>query len=206
MPDCFATGAFPEPVVFYSLSTGESNECGAQGREQMMRAKILPLSGKSSACELEPNRVSQALLSPADYLRRVENACLERGLRLTPLRTQLLQLIVAVARPIKAYDLLSEMTAINGATAPMTVYRTLAFLVEHGFVHRLESMNAVVGCRHPEVRHSVPFLVCEHCHAAFELEDDQIAGLLDTLARGRGFQPRAQTLEVQGLCASCGQA
>ena len=171
-----------------------------------MATNIFPVGAKRSADELRPSRLIQALLSPTDYLRRVERACQERGLRLTPLRTQLLQLIVAAARPIKAYDLVGEMTAINGVTAPMTVYRTLAFLVEHGFVHRLESMNAVVSCRHPEVRHSVSFLVCEHCHATFELEDDQIAGLLDTLAKGRGFQPRAQTLEVQGLCASCGQA
>lgn len=171
-----------------------------------MPTKTFLVSAKSSACGLEHSRVSEALLPPDDYLRRVETACVERGLRLTPLRTQLLQLIVIAARPIKAYDLLSEMTASNGVTAPMTVYRTLAFLVEHGFVHRLESMNAVVGCRHPEIRHSVPFLVCEQCHAAFELEDNQIAGLLDSLAKGRGFQPRAQTLEVQGLCYRCGQA
>lgn len=171
-----------------------------------MATKSFTVGGKYRSFALEHSRASEALLWPADYLQRVEKACLDRCLRLTPLRTQLLQLIVAAARPIKAYDLVSQMTAINGVTAPMTVYRTLAFLIENGFVHRLESMNAVVGCRRPELRHSVPFLVCEHCHAAVELEDNKIAGLLDVLAKGLDFQPRAQTLEVQGLCASCSQA
>ena len=169
----------------------------------MIREKTLQEGGSGGSCGRDREWISEPSLSPDDYLLRVKAACLKRGLRLTPLRTEVLRLIVAVARPIKAYDLVSEMTAINGTTAPMTVYRTLDFLVEHGFVHRLQSMNAVIGCRRPDVPHSVPFLVCEHCHVASELDDDQIAGLFETLARGQGFQPRAQTLEVRGLCATC---
>ncbi len=137
------------------------------------------------------------------YVQAVEKACDERGIRLTPLRAQVLGLIAEAGRPVKAYDLLDSMKALNGSSAPPTVYRALDFLLEQGFIHRLASMNAFVGCHHPHERHSVPFLICDGCHSAIELEDERITRLLDTQAKAMGFSPRAQTLEVHGLCASC---
>jgi Fur family zinc uptake transcriptional regulator len=140
------------------------------------------------------------------YVYAVEKACEERGLRLTPLRAQVLGLIAAAGKPVKAYDLLDSMKAENGSSAPPTVYRALDFLLEQGFIHRLASVNAFVGCHHPQARHSVPFLICDNCQAAIELEDERIPQLLDAQAKALGFVPRAQTLEVHGLCATCSEA
>jgi len=140
------------------------------------------------------------------YVHAVEQACAERGLRLTPLRAQVLGLIAAADKPVKAYDLLDAMKEENGSSAPPTVYRALDFLLEQGFIHRLASVNAFVGCHHPHERHSVPFLICDRCHAAIELEDEHVTGLLEAQAKALGFAPRAQTLEVHGLCAACADA
>jgi Fur family zinc uptake transcriptional regulator len=140
------------------------------------------------------------------YVHAVEKACEERGLRLTPLRAQVLGLIAAAGKPVKAYDLLDSMKTQNGSSAPPTVYRALDFLLEQGFIHRLASVNAFVGCHHPQARHSVPFLICDNCQAAIELEDERIPQLLDVQAKSLGFVPRAQTLEVHGLCANCSEA
>jgi Fur family zinc uptake transcriptional regulator len=140
----------------------------------------------------------------AAYVGAVEQACEARGLRLTPLRAQVLALVAAAGRPIKAYDLLDQMkSAAGGSTAPPTVYRALDFLLEQGFIHRLASVNAFVGCHHPQIRHSVPFLICDVCQNATELEDQAIPTLLESQARARGFEPRAQSLEVHGICAAC---
>lgn len=138
------------------------------------------------------------------FVAEVERLCGQRGLRLTPLRANALRLIADAGRPVKAYELLDQMKATHGAAAPPTVYRALEFLLEHGFIHKLSSINAYVGCHHPgSAQHAVPFLICDGCHAATELEDDQIVGALDARARALGFVPRAQTLEVHGLCAAC---
>ncbi len=137
------------------------------------------------------------------YVHAVEQACASRGLRLTPLRAQVLGLVAAAGKPIKAYDLLDQMKGESGSTAPPTVYRALDFLLEQGFIHRLASVNAFISCHHPQVRHSVPFLICDNCQNALELEDERIADLLDQQAKALGFTPRAQTLEVHGLCAAC---
>jgi len=138
-----------------------------------------------------------------DYVHEVEQACTERGLRLTPLRADVLRLVADSKKPVKAYDLLAQISESKAASAPPTIYRALDFLLENGFIHKLESINAFVACHHPSVQHTVPFLICDACHAAVEMEDEKISHLLDEKARALGFTPQAQTLEVHGLCASC---
>jgi Fur family zinc uptake transcriptional regulator len=145
----------------------------------------------------------QAKLKPDAYVRAVELSCKKRGLRLTPQRAQVLRMVVEAGKPIKAYDVLSAMIEANGDTAPITAYRALGYLVEHGFIHRLASLSAYVACSCPGHNHAVPFLICESCDGVFEVTDERIVVLLTALAKARGFQTRAQTLEVQGTCAVC---
>ncbi|MFN7782499.1 MAG: Fur family transcriptional regulator [Lysobacterales bacterium] len=142
----------------------------------------------------------------AAYLAEVAAVCRERGLRLTHLREQVLRLIAEADKPVKAYALLEQMRDERGPVAPPTVYRALDFLLENGFIHKLESINAFVGCHHPRQQHSVPFLICKRCLATVELEDEAVTRLLLQQARALGFEPHAQTLEVHGLCANCGGA
>ena len=145
------------------------------------------------------------------FVAAVERACHERSLRLTPIRARVLGLVADAGQPIKAYDLLEQIRAGNsvdgenaGAAAPPTVYRALDFLLANGFIHKLESVNAFVACHHPSTaQHSVPFLICDRCHSAVELEDLDVVAQLEARARSLGFQPQAQTLEVHGICARC---
>lgn len=142
----------------------------------------------------------------AAFLRVVERVSHERGLRLTPIRANVLRLIAEAGKPVKAYELLEWVRAGKGvgADAPPTVYRALDFLMANGFVHKLASVNSFVACHHPSShQHSVPFLICNSCHSAVELEDSQIVRQLEERARALGFKPQAQTLEVHGLCAAC---
>lgn len=141
----------------------------------------------------------------ASFVSEVEAACAERGLRLTPLRAEVLQLVAEADGPVKAYDLLDRMkSARGGVAAPPTVYRALDFLLEHGFIHKLASVNAFISCHHPRAnQHQVPFLICDGCQMAVELEDEQTARQLEAQARALGFQPQGHTLEVHGLCATC---
>jgi Fur family zinc uptake transcriptional regulator len=140
------------------------------------------------------------------FVAAVERACQERGLRLTPIRARVLSLIADAGKPVKAYELLELVREQKGvgADAPPTVYRALDFLMANGFVHKLESVNAFVACHHPNSdQHSVPFLICDRCHSAVELEDREVVAQLEARAKALGFQPQAQTLEVHGLCARC---
>ncbi|HEY3520221.1 MAG TPA: transcriptional repressor [Rhodanobacteraceae bacterium] len=140
----------------------------------------------------------------AGVVREVERASHERGLRLTPLRHQVLDLIARARKPVKAYDLLNSLRDTHAGAAPPTVYRALDFLLEHGFIHKLESINAFVFCEHPGESHQVPFLICDVCEGATELCDDgAVAGLIEKRAGTLGFRARGQTLEVHGVCRDC---
>lgn len=140
---------------------------------------------------------------PQGFVEAVARVSLERGLRLTPLRREVLELVAETGRPVKAYDLLDQLRQRHGNAAPPTVYRALDFLLEHGFIHKLESINAFVSCHHPAEAHQVPFLICDVCSGAQEVCDERVAEMIEAQARAMGFRPQAQTLEVHGVCKRC---
>ena len=146
---------------------------------------------------------SHHLEDAGSFVAAVEQVSEARGLRLTPLRKEVLELVAAAGKPVKAYDLLDQLRERHGNAAPPTVYRALDFLLEQGFIHKLESINAYVSCHHPAEAHQVPFLICDNCSSAQEVCDARVAELIEMQARAFGFRPQAQTLEVHGLCKRC---
>jgi Fur family zinc uptake transcriptional regulator len=140
---------------------------------------------------------------PGAFLAEAERECRQRGLRLTPLRRLVLELIAKSPHPIKAYELLESLKQRHGRAAPPTVYRALEFWLGQGFVHRIASQNSYVGCPHPTEPHPRAFLVCEGCQGVIELAEDRLSRLLTREASRHGFHARAQVIEVQGLCEAC---
>lgn len=137
---------------------------------------------------------------------KAESACAERGLRLTPLRRRVLELVWGSHEPIKAYDLLDRLRAEHRGAAPPTIYRALDFLRAHGFVHKIESRNAYVGCGEPGHRNTGQFLICRNCGEVAEIDDRNVAGQLQRRATELNFLVEHQTIEVAGLCAQCRDA
>jgi Fur family zinc uptake transcriptional regulator len=139
-------------------------------------------------------------------LDRAEALCEARGARLTGLRRQVLGLILEAENPTGAYDLLEMLRARRGPAAPPTVYRALDFLLEQGFVHRLERLSAFVGCIEEHGHghgHPAQFLICRKCGRVTELEDHELAHALASAARRVGFAVSGATIEAEGLCAAC---
>ena len=140
-------------------------------------------------------------LTEADVL------CAQKGLRLTALRRRVLELVWQSHKPLGAYDILAVLSELDGRrAAPPTVYRALDFLLENGLVHRISSLNAFIGCSHPEHPHQGQFLICRNCHAAIELEQKSISDAIVSSALGVGFTVEGQTVEVVGLCSGCREA
>ncbi|WP_083901391.1 Fur family transcriptional regulator [Azospirillum sp. B4] len=138
-----------------------------------------------------------------DALTRAHSLCEARGARLTTLRARVLELVWSSHKPRGAYAILEEMAVDGKRVAPLTVYRALDFLVEQGLVHRIESLNAYVGCPEPGQSHAGQFLVCERCGDAAELNDAAVANAITAGAAARGFRALRQTVEVLGLCPAC---
>ncbi|HEV7266715.1 MAG TPA: transcriptional repressor [Falsiroseomonas sp.] len=156
---------------------------------------------------------TEARRDPAvrEAVDRAEAACVARGVQFTELRRQVLRLVLESPQPIGAYALLDRLRADRPGAAPPTIYRALDFLQEQGLVHRVERLNAFVGCAGPEAHHSCghghdhphQFLICGRCGATAEICDDRVAKAVAEAACAAGFVPSRTTVEVEGLCAAC---
>ncbi|MGI9515241.1 MAG: Fur family transcriptional regulator [Anderseniella sp.] len=106
--------------------------------------------------------------------------------------------------PLSAYTILDQLRD-DGFRAPLQVYRALDKLVEFGMVHRLESLNAFVACRHPgcDDHETIAFMICETCSQVDELSDDALANRLKLLASDASFALKKTTIELRGICRSC---
>lgn len=136
-------------------------------------------------------------------LETAEQVCRDRNLRFTATRRRVLELVWDSHKPIGAYDILEALGRESRAAAPPTVYRALEFLIEAGLVHRLDSLNAFVGCPDPRKRHAGQFLICMRCRTVTELSDPEIDALIARKAAAGGFEAVRQMLEIEGLCNLC---
>lgn len=134
---------------------------------------------------------------------QAEASCQAQGLRLTRLRRRVLELVWSRHEPVKAYDILDTLRAEHRGAAPPTVYRALDFLLAHGLIHRIESLNAYVGCGEPGTAHGGQFLICRRCGSVAEMDDPEVTELLARKAGTVGFQVDSETIEIKGLCTDC---
>ena len=127
---------------------------------------------------------------------------------LTPARQRALDILTQANRPVGAYEMIDLMADADGKRpAPVSVYRALAFLLDHGLAHRLESKNAFVVCGHSHgAEEPVVFLICEDCGEVKEATSAGLARELSALAAEAGFQARSRVVEIAGRCARCAGA
>ena len=136
-------------------------------------------------------------------LSKADATCTASGLRLTPLRRRVLELVWGSHTPVKAYDLLAILGKERDQAAPPTVYRALDFLLEAGLVHRIASLNAFVGCGEPGAGHAGQFLICTGCGTVAELDEPRLSATIAASALRLGFEVHRETIEIEGLCGNC---
>ena len=132
-----------------------------------------------------------------------QQQCDASGQRFTRLRRRVLELVWQSHEPVKAYDILGELKQDSESSAPPTVYRALDFLQEQGLVHKIESLNAYVGCGDPKESHSCQFFICHDCGTVAELDDADIRNLIKKKAKGLGFKIDDEMVEIRGHCQEC---
>ncbi len=141
---------------------------------------------------------------PATWAARVEQACARDGVQLTPLRRRILEIFSASSAPLGAYAILEDLSRRDGKqAAPPTVYRTLDFLIEHGFVHKIESLNAYAPCEHLGHPHHGMLIICDACGRSEEIEDDAVTRAVAHAAGVAGFRLKQVMIEAKGLCRRC---
>jgi len=132
--------------------------------------------------------------------------CVVRGAQLTSTRLQVLKLIWDSHKAVKAYELLDRLKPFKQDAKPATIYRALDFLIEQGLIHRIESLNAFIGCNCSAEQHEQLLLICKHCH---EVEERPAADVMKALSyeiEQAGFIGHSKAIEIHGICAKCSKS
>ena len=136
-------------------------------------------------------------------LAAAEVRCRDEGLRLTPVRRNVLEMLLQEHRALGAYAILDHLSEAGFGSQPPVAYRALDFLVQNDFVHKIERLNAFVACSHPGTEHSPAFMICRKCDAVAEALSTPSKGALGAIARAAGFVIERTVVEAEGLCPDC---
>jgi Fur family transcriptional regulator, zinc uptake regulator len=139
----------------------------------------------------------------ADALGRAEAITSAAGLRLTPVRRRVLEILLEEHRALGAYEVLARLGAEGFGNQPPVAYRALEFLVEQGLAHRIQRLNAFTACVHPGEDHAPAFLICRDCQTVAEAGAGAAREALEVEAARAGFAVERTTIEALGLCPTC---
>jgi Fur family transcriptional regulator, ferric uptake regulator len=125
-----------------------------------------------------------------------------RGLRWTPQRRQILDVLEQTNGHITGGQLVERCTALDSMTTPSTVYRTLRVLEELGIVRHTHGADGHEEFHvRPASEHG--HLYCRGCGSSWEIDEAAAAPTIRSFRGSRGFAVDLSHLTVVGLCAGC---
>jgi Fur family zinc uptake transcriptional regulator len=139
-------------------------------------------------------------------LARAIASCADNGLQFTPVRKRVLEILLEHHRAMGAYEILDILRNENLGSQPPVVYRALDFLINNGFAHKIERVNAFTACTHVGQDHAPAFLICTSCDAVVETQSEMSKEVLTRAAKGTGFAISRVVIEAEGQCPKCQDA
>jgi Fur family ferric uptake transcriptional regulator len=137
-----------------------------------------------------------------DAIRRAKTELHARGMRWTPQRRALVEVLVGSDGHVTGVELVDRCRVLDPETTASTVYRTLDVLEEIGLVRHShghdgrEEFHVLPSREHGHLR-------CEACGNTWEIEADEARRLTKALARDRRFRVNLSHLSIVGRCAEC---
>lgn len=137
------------------------------------------------------------------HMKKIEEICNKNQWNLTAARKRVLEILLEDHHAIGAYTILERLQNNGMKPQPPIVYRALEFLVEHGFAHRIERLNAFIACAFPDKSHHPSFLLCRACENVAETLSANHEDLMNIEANSVHFHVERITLEAEGICSDC---
>jgi Fe2+ or Zn2+ uptake regulation protein len=127
------------------------------------------------------------------------------GLRRTPVRVAVIDVLARGGRPISVPQILARM---RGAVDTVTVYRTLHTFARKKLVHRVRGEDRswlyALSDGGAKVQHLHPHFVCDQCGKVECLEDARVPpALVQSLGVRDDYQVAWPEVVLHGLCPRC---
>jgi Fur family transcriptional regulator, ferric uptake regulator len=142
---------------------------------------------------------------PASPWEGIRDRLHARGLRWTPQRRVLIEVLSHSNGHVTGSELVERCREADPSTVPSTVYRTLDVLEELGIVRHAH------GADGREEFHVLPaaehgHLHCRACRETWEIDEAEARALVAAMHADRGFEVDLSHLSVSGLCRACAAA
>lgn len=138
----------------------------------------------------------------ADPIARARDAFRARGMRWTPQRRAILEVLVGASGHVTGIELIERARLRDSDTTRSTVYRTLDVLEELGLVSHSHGYDGREEFHvWPVSKHA--HLACEDCRSTWEIEGHEALAITASLARKRGFVVNLSHLTISGRCSEC---
>ena len=132
----------------------------------------------------------------------IRDAIRARGLRWTPQRRLILEVLEETDGHVTGSELLERCRARDPDTTPSTVYRTLDVLEELGYIRHSHSATGREEFHVlPKAEHA--HLECRVCGKTLEVAAADAVHLVKPIEQRHGFHADVGHLTVSGTCADC---
>lgn len=134
----------------------------------------------------------------------VEEFLRAAGLRKTPVRVGVVEVLSKAGRPMSVPQILGKLKGVDS----VTVYRTLNTFVEKELVHRIKSDDRswlyAMGAAHKAHEHKHPHFVCESCGKVECLEESTVPdNFIKQLAVAKDYEVSYSEVVLHGTCPTC---
>ena len=136
---------------------------------------------------------------PLDHYLKVLR---QKGLRLTPQRTWILNYLIECDGYPSADDIYRQISTVFPGISLATIYNNLRVLVEENILYQVR----IGTTYHYDFQgHQHGHMICGKCHKICDFFPEHLEQLLDSAIRQTSFKLTKATVEIKGICPSCDQ-
>jgi Fur family ferric uptake transcriptional regulator len=135
--------------------------------------------------------------------QRFEEYLRASGLRMTPERRSVLEVILGREGHFDAEELLQFLRRRRKPVSRATLYRTLDHLLMAGLVKKHSFGRGQAQFEHIYNRKHHDHMVCDRCGKVIEFVNEEIERLQDDMCANQGFLPTNHVMEIFGVCREC---
>jgi len=138
-----------------------------------------------------------------DQLTQLCSELQQKGIKLTPARKIMLEILLQADRKLTNASELYDLTrAKNSRINFSTVYRNLEVLVDAGLVEKI-SFDGAARYKLSEKGTHRHHLICTSCNKTQPLPYCPMVELEEAVQKSTGFLPTEHRVEIFGYCAEC---